>query len=534
MADGEGEIGVDHAWKARLERALKETVCPASLLDALRPLAERFPGEIDAEILKAVVDGQRKLWRNVLYSATGGFDLPPSYKLDWAVAIYVYTLNDPKVFKVINREMFSPERRKSGGGVSDGLRACLPYIRFLTDALKALPARYVFKGQVRRGVKHAFPSPEDHDPERHFRIGSFLMWYEFKSTSKNPEVMTREYFCGVAAGPRTTFVIDVILGYDISKFSKFQGGDSEYEILLLPMSLFEVKYVVKNILNATVTASPDDSAEMQQVKLEKSGFPDVVHLQQVEADEGSAAAATHPPASGDGQATNVAVALGALPAGWQAFTDPQTGCTYYQNNVTKTTQWEHPSRRGGGDEKKAKTADAEHPIDTSGVLQAAKDGAFDKFAKLLKSQTHLSFEDFNSLPPGRTFGVVHQIAFHGNRAALDALLTAHPRVDLKMLTKDGKTAEEVAVEEGADASFLGFLRDCTNAAVAPAPAGTASLRPQQELSAREAQERADAELARRFQMQFQMEDEAHQQQQQQVKDEEDSHEEEEEVLVTGR
>jgi hypothetical protein len=29
-----------------------------------------------------------------------------------------------------------------------------------------------------------------------------------------------------------------------------------------------------------------------------------------------------------------------------------------------------------------------------------------------------------------------------------------------MLSKDGKTAEEVAVEEGADASFLGFLREC--------------------------------------------------------------------------
>jgi hypothetical protein len=115
---------------------------------------------------------------------------------------------------------------------------------------------------------------------------------------------------------------------------------------------------------------------------------------------------------------------------------------------------------GGGAEKKAKTADAEHPMDTSGVLQAAKDGASAKFAGLLQSQTHLSFEDFNSLPPGRTFGVVHQIAFHGDRAALEAILTAHPRVDLKMLTKDGKTAEEVAVEEGADASFLGFLRDC--------------------------------------------------------------------------
>jgi len=51
---------------------------------------------------------------------------------------------------------------------------------------------------------------------------------------------------------------------------------------------------------------------------------------------------------------------------------------------------------GGGAEKKAKTADAEHPMDISGVLQAAKDGDTDKFAGLLKSHTNLSFEDFNS------------------------------------------------------------------------------------------------------------------------------------------
>ena len=137
-------------------------------------------------------------------------------------------------------------------------------------------------------------------------------------------------------------------------------------------------------------------------------------------------------------------------------------------NTSSTVFWRRMPKKkadagaggAGGAEKKAKMADAEHPIDSSGVLKAAKDGDFPKFLTLLKSQTHLSFEDFNSLPPGRSFGVLHQIAFHGNRAALEALLTAHPRVDLKMLTKDGKTAEEVAVEEQADASFLGFLRDC--------------------------------------------------------------------------
>jgi hypothetical protein len=42
-------------------------------------------------------------------------------------------------------------------------------------------------------------------------------------------------------------------------------------------------------------------------------------------------------------ATHEPVALGALPAGWQACTDLQTGRTFYQNSVTQTTQWEYPS-----------------------------------------------------------------------------------------------------------------------------------------------------------------------------------------------
>jgi len=292
----DGAIGVDHVWLRRLQRALDETKCPASLDDALRPLMAHFPDEIDAGDLQAAVDGQRELWRLRLYSATGGFQLPPSYRLDWAVAIYVYTLSDPKVFRVVNREMFNPERRKNGG-VSAGLRACLPYIRFLTAALKALPARYVFRGQVRRGVKHVFPTIADHDPAGHFAIGAFVMWYEFKSTSRNPQVMAREHFCGVAAGPRTTFIVDVVCGYDISPFSFFQGAESEYEVLMLPMSLFEVVYVAKNILDAAET-----------VVLERSGFPDVVHLRQVVA---SAAGVPTPAATASPAAASPAAASSA-------------------------------------------------------------------------------------------------------------------------------------------------------------------------------------------------------------------------------
>jgi hypothetical protein len=70
--------------------------------------------------------------------------------------------------------------------------------------------------------------------------------------------------------------------------------------------------------------------------------------------------------------------------------------------------------------KKGETADAQHPIDASDVLQAVKDGSFTTFETLLESQKKLSFEDFNSLPPDRNFGVIHQLATHGNRASLQA------------------------------------------------------------------------------------------------------------------
>ena len=160
----DGTVGVDHVWLRRLQRALDETECPASLDDALRPLWTSFPDEIDAGDLQAAVDGQRELWRDLLYSAAGGFDLHQSYLLDWAVAIYVYTLGDPKVFRVVNREMFNSDRCKPGmtGGVSDGLRACLPYIRFLIEPSKHCPramcsARRCAAASSMRGCGPGFP-----------------------------------------------------------------------------------------------------------------------------------------------------------------------------------------------------------------------------------------------------------------------------------------------------------------------------------------------------------------------------------------
>ena len=64
-----------------------------------------------------------------------------SYPVDYAIAIHVYTLEDPSVYRVVNRAMFNPNRRQGIGGVSAELRACLPYIKFLDAALAALPLK---------------------------------------------------------------------------------------------------------------------------------------------------------------------------------------------------------------------------------------------------------------------------------------------------------------------------------------------------------------------------------------------------------
>ena len=54
------------------------------------------------------------------------FQLPSSYRLDFAVCIYVYTMEDPAMYKIINNAMHNPARRSAGsvGGVSSELGVC--------------------------------------------------------------------------------------------------------------------------------------------------------------------------------------------------------------------------------------------------------------------------------------------------------------------------------------------------------------------------------------------------------------------------
>ena len=54
-----------------------------------------------------------------------------------------------------------------------------------------------------------------------------MTWYEFKSTSVKPEVMSRPHFCGHLPGPRTIFTVEAVRGYDIRPFSFFGYDEGE-------------------------------------------------------------------------------------------------------------------------------------------------------------------------------------------------------------------------------------------------------------------------------------------------------------------
>ena len=103
--------------------------------------------DIDQDDLEAIIEGQSEAWGDELHLPEGRFRLPITYRVDYAVAIHLYTLEDPRVYAVVNDAMFNPSRRKPGASsqISAELRACLPFIKYLDEALATLPAEYIFR-----------------------------------------------------------------------------------------------------------------------------------------------------------------------------------------------------------------------------------------------------------------------------------------------------------------------------------------------------------------------------------------------------
>ena len=176
------QLGDDTSFVFRFRKAMAQEPLVATVLDALRPLAEAHG--IDMEELEYVISTRRHELRLTLER-----EGMPDFRMDFAVAIYLYTIDAPKLYEIVNSASHSPDRDAGPSGLSPQLKACMPYVKFLDSALEALPLKYLFKGRVNRGVKWAFPTPEDHDPESHFPEGKRFFWYEFKSAAREFSVM---------------------------------------------------------------------------------------------------------------------------------------------------------------------------------------------------------------------------------------------------------------------------------------------------------------------------------------------------------
>jgi hypothetical protein len=247
-------LGDDDGYANFLSRAIQVTALAPALDDTLDALVAVG---LDVSQLRALVAGKRGGMRAML-RAEGVAD----YREDFALAIFLYTLENPALYKAINGALRAKDR-VSSGRLSDQLRACMPFVKFLCEALANAPAKFVFLGRCHRGVKWAFPSPDAHNPAAFFYPGKEFWWYDFKSTSEEFDTMYKPYFCG-DRGPRTIFSIEGVRGVRISAFSAVA---SEKEVLFTPGSKFAVKRVQKKLRPQDLFAGAA-----------AGGFPDEVQL----------------------------------------------------------------------------------------------------------------------------------------------------------------------------------------------------------------------------------------------------------------
>ena len=256
----------DHRYTAILSKALSDEPMPASLADAVAPL--RTLGVPVHELIAGQngIERTRETWQNESPPRLERLDLAGEYREDHALAIYIYTLEFPSVYAVLSRIMVANDRASASGELSQEMRACLAFLKFLCEALACLPERFIFRSaqhhnrKCLRGVKHVFENAANHNPAEWFPEGSYHGWYQLISTSTDRAVMNNAQFCGHDAGPRTIFSINVYLGYDIREFSFY--GAEEAEVLLPPLSHFRVVNVSES---TCVLIDPNTGQPWQQL-----------------------------------------------------------------------------------------------------------------------------------------------------------------------------------------------------------------------------------------------------------------------------
>ena len=145
---------------------------------------------------------------------------PHGLDADEAGALWLYTA-ESDFYPTLNRQLHTRDRST--------LKPFFPYLRLMLTARSKLPK---YTGSVWRGVKNF-------DLRASYPKGKEFYWWVFSSTTKELSTLQNPRFLGIS-GVRTLFMIEILHGVDLERYSAFQGVASEKEVLLYPGTKFKV------------------------------------------------------------------------------------------------------------------------------------------------------------------------------------------------------------------------------------------------------------------------------------------------------
>jgi hypothetical protein len=145
---------------------------------------------------------------------------PHGLDADEAGGLWLYTAQSD-FYPTLNRLLRTRDR--------SALIPFFPYLQLMLTARSKLPK---YTGSVWRGVKGV-------DLRAQYPKDKEVWWWAFSSTTKQLHTLTNPMFLGTS-GVRTVFMIEIVHGVDVQRYSAFQGVASEAEVLLYPGTKFKV------------------------------------------------------------------------------------------------------------------------------------------------------------------------------------------------------------------------------------------------------------------------------------------------------
>ena len=249
--EGEGVRGQDvwmtaEQWAAKLTAAITAQPLVGTALEAVEPMAA-----VGIDIFKVrnyIARNRASLRDRILAQYNLGTE---EFDDEKALIIRLFTVSEPfAIYPILEAEMHSAGDYKEAGadGISDRLRACLPFIKFLWIAIASLPMHLVFTGKVHHCATWSTPIPDNQHADEYFAVGREFFWHEFKVCSIKPSLMSSATFTISRADrqkQRTIFQIEGVPCCRIQGFCATRERQAEDEVVFLPMMRFLVKGVME-------------------------------------------------------------------------------------------------------------------------------------------------------------------------------------------------------------------------------------------------------------------------------------------------